>query len=296
MSINTLVSTGTMVGRSNGFNYKRALYEIKKLQDKGFCVGCELMMLTFFYDKLGDIVSEVQKSGVKPVTIHCEKEIGTKISDAGVLMSDGKPDEAEELYREAVRLFRLNCDVARELEIPRMVLHLWGGFSSDRNVEYNISKLPELTSIANENGVRLLIENIPSSAHDPLSNWHKVLPYLGNGGFIFDTRFGKLHEQINETLTDKVIDERIEHIHVSDFVGGYRNFSALRPILHPRDGVIDFDEVASLLYDINYSGTLTLESPVMVGEELDIPKIKDTLCYLDELFNHKYNTVTKENK
>ncbi len=48
MSINTLVSTGTMVGRSNGFNYKRALYEIKKLQDKGFCVGCELMMLTFY--------------------------------------------------------------------------------------------------------------------------------------------------------------------------------------------------------------------------------------------------------
>ena len=47
---------------------------------------------------------------------------------------------------------------------------------------------------------------------------------------------------------------------------------------------------------MNYSGTLTLESPVMVGEELDIPKIEDTLCYLDELFNHKYNTVTKENK
>ena len=60
---------------------------------------------------------------------------------------------------------------------------------------------------------------------------------------------------------------------------------------HPRDGVIDFNEVASLLYDMNYSGTLTLESPVMVGEELDIPKIKDTLCYLDELFNHKYNCL-----
>ena len=79
MSINTLVSTGTMVGRSNGFNYKRALREINKLQDKGLCVGCELMMLTFFYDKLGDIVSEVKKSSVNPVTIHCEKEIGTKI-------------------------------------------------------------------------------------------------------------------------------------------------------------------------------------------------------------------------
>lgn len=42
MSINTLVSTGTMVGRSNGFNYKRALYEIKKLQDKGFASDASL--------------------------------------------------------------------------------------------------------------------------------------------------------------------------------------------------------------------------------------------------------------
>jgi sugar phosphate isomerase/epimerase len=290
MSVNLLVSTGTMVGRSNNYNYKRALKEIKKLQDKKLCHGCELMMLISYYDKLDDVIKAVRESGVIPVTIHCEKEVGTMISDAGVLFSEGKTSEAEKLYHDAVHFFTLNCDTAQKLDIPRMVLHLWGGISSDKNIEYNISKLPQLNSIADEYGVQLLIENIPSNTHDPLSNWHKLLPVIGNARLIFDTRFGKLHEQIKDILTDKTITEYIEHIHVSDYTGGYRNFKALRPILHPRDGVIDFDEVASLLYDMNYSGTLTLESPVMVNEDLDIPKIESTLIYLDELFNHKYNT------
>ncbi len=279
-----------MVGRSNNYNYIRALSEIKKLQDKKLCVGCELMMLISYYDKLDSVVSAIREYGVNPVTIHCEKEVGTMISDAGVLFSEGKKDDAQKLYLDAVKFFTINCETAEKLSIPRMVLHLWGGFSSDKNIDYNISKLPELNSIAGKHGVQLLIENIPSNTNDPLSNWHKLLPVIGNAKLIFDTRFGKLHEQIREILTDKVITDNIEHIHVSDYTGGYKNFKALRPILHPRDGVIDFDEVASLIYDINYSGTLTLESPVMVEEDLDIPKIESTLVYLDELFNHKYKT------
>lgn len=290
MSIKILVSTGAMVGRSNGYNYARAIDEIEKLQDGGYAVGCELMMLTFYYDKLNKVAEYLKSSRVTPVTIHCEKEIGSMISDAGVLHHDGKEGEADELYRRAAELFRLNCAMAEKLMIPRMVLHLWGGLSSDRNIMYNISKLPELSEIARECGVRLLIENIPSNTSDPRSNWHRLLPYLGDGGLIFDTRFGKLHEQSREILEDGELSRRIEHIHVSDYAGGYKNFAALRPILHPLEGVIDFDEIASLVRKIAYDGTLTLESPVMCGEELDIPKIKATLEYLDELFNKKYKT------
>lgn len=287
MSVNILVSTGAMVGRSNGFNYKRALEEIQKLSELGFCNGCELMMLNYYYDKLDDVAKCVRDNHVEPVTIHCEKDIGSKLSDAGVMLAENKSEEADELYHEAMHLFRLNCKMAHMLEIPRMVLHLWGGLSSDKQIDYNISCLPTLESVAHEYGVRLLIENIPSNTHDPLSNWHRVLTCLGDCGFVFDTRFGKLHEQIPDILTDSNIVPHIEHIHISDFVGGYRNFAALRPILHPGEGVIDFDETAKLIHDIDYSGTLTLESPVMNENELDIPKIISTLKYLDGLFNKK---------
>lgn len=277
-----LVSTGTMVGHENGFNYKRALAEIYALREKGLAHGMELMMLKHYYDKKDAVCEAVRKSGVTPYVIHCEKEIGTMISDSASLDADGRHDEADALYSAAIDLFRLNCTFGETLSIPRMVLHLWGGRNSDRYVEYNISKFAELSKIAAEHGIRILVENIPSNCHDPMSNWKKLLPYLTDAGLIFDTRFGKLHEQSADILTDRELTKRIEHVHVSDFAGKYREFTALRPILHPGEGTIDFSEVFALLRGIGYEGSVTLESPIIVGEGLDIEKIEKTLSYIKE--------------
>ncbi len=278
-----LVSTGTMVGRRNGYQYDRALGVIRSLMDEGLADGTELMMLPFYYDKLGRVADAVRMAGVNPAVVHCEKEIGTMLSEAGVLNADGRPDLAEARTVEAIRYFRLNCEMARALASRRMVLHLWGGMDSDAHVDYNISVLPRLNEIASEYGVRLLIENVPSNRGDPMTNWHKALPFLGGAGLIFDTRFGKLHEQSREILTDGALTEKIEHIHVSDFAGTYRDFKALRPILHPGEGSVDFDEIAALLDGIGYAGTVTLESPVMVESELDVPKLRRTMAYLRTL-------------
>jgi len=275
-------STGTLVGHSNGFDYRRALREIYGLAERGFTDGLELMMLKFYYDKIDDVANAVMQSGVRAATIHCEKDVGTMISDAGILDYDGKNDEAEALYHQAEDLFRANCVMAEKLEIPRMVLHLWGGLSSDSHIEYNISKISALNRIAASHGTRILCENIPSNHADPCTNWKKLLPHLENAGLIFDTRFGKLHEQTREILTDDTLTAKIEHIHISDFGGTYRDFRALRPILHPGEGTIDFAEVTDLLNGFSYTGTVTLESPVMEGEALNIPKIEKTLKYLRE--------------
>jgi sugar phosphate isomerase/epimerase len=277
-----LVSTGTMVGHENGFNYKRALSEIYALTEKGLADGAELMMLKHYYDKKDAVCEAVKASGVTPYVIHCEKEIGTMISQAAKIDADGKSEDADALYKSALELFKLNCTFGETLAIPKMVLHLWGGFDSDRYIEYNISKFAELSKIAAENGIRILVENIPSNCHDPLSNWRLLMPHLGDAGLIFDTRFGKLHEQSADILSDSAITEKIEHVHVSDFAGKYREFTALRPILHPGEGTIDFAEVFALLRGIGYSGSVTLESPIMMSEELDIPKIEKKLSYIKE--------------
>lgn len=274
------VSTGTMVGKSNGYDYKRALFEINRLREADLCDGLELMMLVFYYDKAEDIVRAVKDSGIVPGVIHCEKEIGTMISDAGALVSKGQLREGDELFRKAVSLFKLNCEFGEQLEISKMVLHLWGGINSDSNIEYNISKLCELEKTAAEHGIHLLIENIPSNTFDPHSNWEKLISQNTSAGLIFDTRFGKLHEQSREILTDKDVTGKIEHVHISDFAGTYREFSALRPILHPGEGKIDFSEIFCLLKDLGYTGSVTLESPVMEDSELNIPKIENTLSYL----------------
>ncbi len=275
-----LASTGTMVGTSNRFNYKRALSEIYTLAERGLVDGLELMMLVFYYDRRCDVIEAVRHSGVQAPVIHCEKEIGSMLSDAAALDFSGKRDEAEALYGRARELFRLNCAFGEDVESRKMVLHLWGGRSSDGHIDYNISKFAELKDIAAEHGLRLLAENIPSNTADPRTNWHRLLPQMDGAGFIFDTRFGKLHEQSAEILTDPLLTPHIEHIHVSDFGGGYRDFAALRPILHPREGKIDFSEIFALLHKMDYDGSVTLESPVMVGAELDIAKIEDTLSFL----------------
>ncbi|MBE6541673.1 MAG: sugar phosphate isomerase/epimerase [Ruminococcaceae bacterium] len=278
------ISTGTLVGRDNGYDYRGALGEIRSLCDGGYADGLELMMLRFYYDKTDAVVDAVRNCGVVPATIHCEKDVGTFISDAAVLDLDGKHDEAEKMYLDAKKLFEINCDVAEKLGIERMVLHLWGGYSSDKNIGYNIEKYSELSELAEKKGVRILVENIPSNLMDPLTNWRTLLPHLKNGGLVFDTRFGKLHEQTEDIFSDKEITDKIEHIHISDFGGEFREFSALRPILHPGEGKIDFFHVAALLEGIGYKGSITLESPVMVGAEWNIPKLKDTLSFIRDNF------------
>jgi sugar phosphate isomerase/epimerase len=279
-------STGAMVGYRNGYDYRRALREFVRLRNTGLCDGVELMMLQFYYDKLETVADAVNASGlVSPSSvIHCEKEVGTMISDAGVLHADGKTDEADALWQNAFALYRENCRMAEMTGLSRMVLHLWGGRASDAHIDYNASKLALLSETAAASGVRLLIENIPSSTGDPLSNWRSLFPLPAITALIFDTRFGKLHEQIPETLTDPLAAPCIEHVHISDFGGTYRDFSALRPILHPGEGTIDFAQIAELLNGRNYSGTVTLESPVMLdGGEYDIAKLERTLNYLKEI-------------
>lgn len=276
-----------MVSRLNGFDYKRALREAAELCADGLSSGIELMMLPIYYELYSDVVSHIRSNGLSAPVIHCEKEIGTMLSDAGCAASVGNTADEETLRRKITELFRLNCKIGEMAGSRRMVLHLWGGVNSDRYLDYNISALGELTAMAKEHGLRLLIENIPSVENDPLANWNRIMDAnaLADSGFIFDTRFGKLHEQGEEILQTERVIPHIEHIHISDFAGTYREFKALRPILHPGEGSVDFPRIAELLDAIEYSNTITLESPVAMENDRDIPKLRKTLTYLNKLFH-----------
>ena len=272
-----LCSTGTMVGRENGFNYKRAVEVIGSLKERGLVYGGELMMLKHYYDKQDEVTSCIKDSGVPFPVIHCEKGVGTDLSHAGYLASVKDYMGEERLLDSVMDTFRLNCSFGESIGAQMMVLHLWGGEDSDSNISYNCSVLPELFSIAYSHGIRLLIENVPSTTNDPLSNWHRSVDSHPGIGLIFDSRFATLHDQVSETLSDPLVRYNLCHVHISDFVGGYRNFSALRPILHPGDGVVDFDLISKLLSDAKYRGTVTLESPVMTGNELDVELLEKSL-------------------
>lgn len=280
-------STGAMVGRSNKYDYRGAAKALYSMAADGLIDGAELMMITPYYEILSDVADTYCGIGVAFPVIHCEKDIGEMLSDYSVAKKSG--DNRETLLEEAFRLFRINCKTGEKVGAKRMVLHLWGGAASDSAVEGNAAQLRELIEVAAGYGIKLLIENVPCTTNDPLSNWRIVERYLPDIGYIFDSRFGAFHGDTDEIFADVTVVNAIEHIHISDFIGfdgtKERDFSRLRPILHPGEGKVDFASLASKLDRVGYNGTFTIESPVMSADGIDEAKMRATVTKTRQIFN-----------
>ena len=268
-------STGVMVGRINNNDYTLVAKHFPDLIKKGLIDGAEFMFAHSFYDKLDSIYETLLPTAIPFDVIHCDKEIGVMLSECD-----------DELSCEALKLLEENCKFGKRIGAKKGVFHLWGSAKSDSNIEYNISYLPKIIEIFKKNDIELLIENIPCTCHSGLENWHKIISLYPSVRFIFDTRFGAFHDELDKTLCEPIWD-KIKHIHISDYSSCPRDFSKIRPILHPNEGVIDFPHLFEELKRVNYHDSFTLESPVMSEGFVDIKKLEATLKYLnDELKSH----------
>ena len=274
-----------MVGRENGYDLRRATEVIARLAESGILYGGELMMLQDYYNRPDDVIATVSASGVPYPVIHCEKNVGSELSHAAAARVAGNTSDADTERNRAHELFKLNCSFGRAIGAEAIVLHLWGGYDSDNNIDVNIESLSYLAEQASDHSLTLLIENVPSTRYDPLANWHRVAASSNKSYYVYDTRFAALHDDAAETLTDPIIKERLKHVHVSDFIGGIRDFSALRPILQPGDGVVDFLKTAQLLDSLEYTGRITLESPVMNGSRIDTDTLRASLLKVRDFFS-----------
>lgn len=261
-------STGTVVGRKTNHDHSVIINELPAIcRDVGID-GIEYVVGSSAYDMLPTIRHALSASGLRCAVLHADKNIG-------ILFSQGGAENA----KEALRLWRINCELAKEFGTSRVVLHLWGASESDRNFGHNISHMPHILDIAEELGVTTLIENIPCVELDPLSRLQRLSVY--DCEFTYDVRFAQLHAQNHETATSELMKSgRISHMHISDFGGGYRDFSMIRPILHPYEGKVNFPVLFDDLAAVGYSGTFTLESPVMYDDGLDLKKLTRSLCWL----------------
>ncbi len=272
MNNKILCSTGTSIGRYNNFDY-RIMADIAPSLD---CDGFELMMLQAYYDHLDDIPKFFSDKNMVFSVIHSDKMIGD-------LISRNEYGDADD----AVRRFTLNCKLGRNLGCERIVLHLWGGQFSDKTIERNIDFCERLLQIADEYSLRLTVENIPCVMQNPLDHWKVLAKRYPTLDFIFDTRFGGFHTQLDRAIDDGWLSNRVKHMHVSDFTGPPMDFKTLRPILHPGEGIVDLDGFFAKAAPI-YSGTITLESPVLNTDgSLDIAKLNNSLQYIRKQVNPK---------
>lgn len=242
-----LCSTGSLIGRPNGRDYRLLESFSKELK----CDGFEFMMYTDWYEKIPDIIATVRGSGISVPAYHAQKSIGENISKGG-------HDELEDAFRR----FTQNAEMAAALGAEKMVIHLWDGITSDNNIKSNLKAYAELRKIADANGLMLLVENVVCNCADPYTHWMELLERYPDVRFIFDTKMAAFHNQLDMLYEDRNAflwqQGHICHYHVNDYAGGYMDWANLRTLLLGR-GKLDFDRFFSFIRKIGYDDTFTLE-------------------------------------
>lgn len=243
-----LVSTGALIGRPNGRDYRLLKELTKKIRSDGF----EFMMYSTWYGQEDHIVDFLKSNSINTPTMHCQKSIGESISKGSALDT-----------KDAFEKFEINAKMASEIGAKKMVMHLWDGITSDAYFDNNIRAYPRLKEIADGYGVDLLIENVVCNVKDPLSHWMELLEIYPDIGFIFDTKMAQFHDQLDLLYDEKYEilwkEHHIRHYHINDYGGGYKDWENLRTLPVGR-GHIDFDRFFAFVKSSGYNGTFTLES------------------------------------
>ncbi len=242
-----LCSTGALIGRPNGRDYRL----LEKLAPRLDCDGFELMLYDSWYPVIGELTEYLTSLRLNIPVMHCEKALAEHISRGG-----------EEELKEAYRLFRINCGLAARLGAKKMVFHLWNGLISDSRFESNLAAYPELLRISQEFGLDLLIENVVCRK-DPFSHWIELQKSYPDIHFVFDTKMADFHRQLEQLYTPEYEwlwrDGHIRHYHVNDYGGGYMDWNDLR-VLPPGKGHIDFDRFYAFIGRTGYRDTFTFEA------------------------------------
>lgn len=242
-----LCSTGALIGKPNGRNYRLLEESAAKLD----CDGFEFMMFDSWYDEADEVVSYMKGIGLNIPVMHCEKHIGEAISRG----ADGDLEDA-------LLKFEENCRVAEKIGADRLVIHLWDGMTSDSNFANNLSAYARLHDTAVRYNVDLLIENVVCNQKDPMTHWCELAREYPDIHFIFDTKMAAFHEQLSliyESEYAWLWDGHIRHLHINDYGGAYKDWANLKT-LPIGDGHIDFAEFFHFIKERDYKGDYTVEA------------------------------------
>ncbi|MBQ6697327.1 MAG: sugar phosphate isomerase/epimerase [Lachnospiraceae bacterium] len=259
-----LCSTGAIIGRPNGRNYRLLEDFAKQLQ----CDGFELMMYDTWYEEVEELTAYVQDLKLSIPVVHCEKKIGESISKGG-----------QENFSEAFRLFEINCKLAKDIGAGKIVLHLWDGVTSDANFSNNMEAYPKLAEMASEYGLDLLVENVVCNQETPMDHLSQLAKAYPDIHFVFDTKMAAFHSQLELLYEEEYAwlwkKGHIRHYHVNDYAGGHKDWANLKTLPMGK-GKIDFDRFFDHVKKTGYDGTFTVESTAFNAEGVvDVQMLND---------------------
>ncbi len=241
-----LCSTGALIGRPNGRDF-RLLAKCREMLE---CDGFEFMMYSDWHEKADELKGFMSKLAVAVPTFHIEKDVGNLIS------RDGEGD-----VERAFLMFEKNCALAQEFGAEKLVLHLWGGLDSDKNISNNIACYKELKKISDSFGLTLTVENVVCNSNDPMSHLIELAGEYPDIQFTFDTKMAEFHNQTDLLYLpeNQWLFPNISHFHINDYAGGYMDWSNLKT-LHIGQGHVDFAKLFEFLRNNGYKGDFTVEA------------------------------------
>lgn len=249
-----LCSTGALIGRPNGRDYRLLAQCVDHLQ----CDGYEFMLYDTWYDQIESIAGFLSSLSLHIPVMHCEKRIGEWIAE---------DDEAQK--HQAYAQFDINCQLASFLHADRLVMHLWNGQPSDGHFERHLAAYEKLLSIAQKHQIELLIENVVCAYQDPMRRWEQIWASYPGARFTYDTKMAAFHDQMDDIYLPQyrhLWDEgKIAHLHVNDYGGGYMDWKNLRTLPIGK-GNIDFDRFFSFLNQVAYRGDYTVEATAFLPD------------------------------
>ncbi|MBZ9635129.1 sugar phosphate isomerase/epimerase family protein [Clostridium sp. FP1] len=261
-------STGVITEYPYQSDYKIILEDGQKLSADGL----ELVMYPNWYSEIETITDKLYKSGLKFPVIHADKDIGTLITELNTIN-----------HRNGIDILKLNCEVAKELNAKLMVLHLWGLPLSDDKFQNNIIAFEECLNIADKYGICLAVETVPCRKSDPISNLKKLVDVYPQTKVVLDLRMISYHDLLWKTFdTDWLWEKQcITHLHIHDYKGKAYSVDSLKNYLLPGDGEIDFICLFNKLKEVNFKGTLSLESKSLLEDgTVNFTEVNKCLNYL----------------
>ncbi|MBR5858843.1 MAG: sugar phosphate isomerase/epimerase [Clostridia bacterium] len=259
-----LCSTGALIGRPNGRNYRLLTQCIRELE----CDGFEFLMYSTWRDEIEEMKSFLCSLSVDFPVFHIEKSVGNLIS------RDNEGD-----VEQAISMFETNCAIARGIGSEKLVLHLWGGIDSDKNIKNNFECYKTLKSIADGYGLALTVENVVCNQRDPHTHLKELVELYPDVRFTYDTKMAEFHSQSALIYLPESNDvfERISHLHINDYSGGYMDWSNLKTI-GIGEGQVDFARLFGFLRQKGYSGDFTVEA-TSFGEDGVIDFARLNRCF-----------------
>lgn len=243
-----LCSTGAIIARANNRDDGLLADIMPRLR----CDGLEFMMYRSWHGGHEEGLLRTLAPWDVPV-FHMTKQIGEWVSE------DRLPD--------AATLFRADCALAKAMGAKLLVLHLWSGQASDKQIGRNIAAYPALREIAEQHGLLLTVENVLCNTVDPMTHMKTLAETYPDIRFTFDTKMAAFHTQLDALYQpgNAWLWPRIAHFHVNDYAGGHMDWGNMSARA-PGKGHIDFGRFFEFVRGMGYAGDFTCEATALEAD------------------------------